>query len=293
MTDSWVAIQRNPRSGAGPKRAVIMELIQELKRHGIRPRLFSNRDRLKQTLLDESRVKQLKCIVAAGGDGTVGDVINRYPGFPVAVLPLGTENLIAKYLKIPCSGKFVAEMIANGQTRMLDLCKLGDQRFAIMASFGFDADVVHRTHARRTGHIRKLSYVQPIWQSLRKYAYPELRLYVDDDKTPITGRLAILVNIPAYAMRLPIAPDAEPDDGLFDVRVFERGSGFQMLRYFYKVIRGKHERLADVRSLRAKRIRVESSEPVPIQMDGDPAGFTPVEIEIVPAGLTIFVPKSD
>ncbi|GAB4145206.1 MAG: diacylglycerol kinase family lipid kinase [Planctomycetaceae bacterium] len=292
MNSPWVAIQRNPRSGSGPKRAVILELIREIRRLGIRPRLFSRREHLDSVLQDKNRSASLRCIVAAGGDGTVGDLINRHPGIPLAVLPLGTENLIAKYLGIPCSGRFVAEMIANGKIRTLDVCEMGDKRFSIMASVGFDADVVHRTHARRRGHIRKYSYLQPIWQSLRKYTYPDLNVFVDDNPDPLSGKLVVVVNMPAYAMKLPIASSAEPDDGLLDVRIFARGSGFQMLRYFYKVLRNRHEQLPDVTSIRASCIRIESSEPAPIQMDGDPAGQTPAFIQVVPSALQFYVPDS-
>lgn len=292
MTSDWVAIQRNPRSGAGPRAAVIRELIRELRRHGLRPRLFSKRERLDAAVADDAQRANLRCIVAAGGDGTIVDVVNRHPGVPVAVLPMGTENLFAKYLKIPRSGRFVAEMIAAGQTKTLDLCRLGEKRFAIMASFGFDAEVVRRTHERRSGHIRKTSYLQPIWRTLRTYSYPELRLYLDDNPTPVRGRLAIVVNLPAYAMQLPIAKSALGDDGILDVRVFQRGSAFQMMRYCYKVFRGKHEQLEDVLSLRASEIRIESDEPVPIQIDGDPGGFTPAVIRAEPATLTMFVPHA-
>jgi len=270
---------------------VVLELVRELRRHGLRPRLYSCREKLAAALKDPAKRASLRCIVAAGGDGTVGDLINRHPGVPLAILPLGTENLFARYLGIPRSGSFVAEMIASGLTRSLDLCQLNEQRFSIMASFGFDAEVVHRTHSRRKGHIRKWNYVQPILQTLRKYGYPEIRLFLDDVETPIRGRLAVVVNLPAYAMQLPVARCASGDDGLLDLRVFERGSGFQMLRYFYKLWRGTHERLEDVHSLRAARVRVESDEPVPIQIDGDPAGFTPAEIRVLPAALTIFVPR--
>ena len=295
----WVAIQRNPTSGAGPKAAVLKELVRELKQHGLKPRLFSKRERLASLLVDETRRENLRCIVAAGGDGTVVDVINRYPGMPMTVCPLGTENLFAKYLGIPRSGRAVAETIANGQPRQLDLCELQSsdidgnphpaQRFLIMASIGFDAAVVHRTHARRRGHIRRSSYVLPIFSTLWHYRYPKLQITLDDNE-PVESRLAVVANLPRYALKLPIASSAKGDDGLIDVRLFERPSRRSMLRYFWKVWRNKHESLADVRSALAKTIRIDADEPVPIQVDGDPAGFTPATITVVPSALTVVAP---
>jgi len=289
----WVAIQRNPKSGAGSGRTQLLELIAHLRKHGLRPRLFSRRERLNKCLDDPQRRENLACVVAAGGDGTVGDVINRFPGLRVAILPLGTENLLARYLRIPHSGQAVAEIIAAARTRRLDLCSVGDRRFAIMASFGFDADVVHRTHARRTGHLTKFSYLQPIYHSLRKYRYPELRLYLDDAEVPVCGRLAILVNLPVYAMGLRVAESARGDDGHLDLRLFQRRSAFQMLRYLYKVSLGMHEELDDVQTAWAQRVRIEADEPVPIQVDGDPAGWTPAEILVLPSALDVLVPDAE
>ncbi len=293
MIRPWVAIQRNPQSGAGPKRKQILELVRHLRRLGIRPRVFTDRERLEKRLQQPQSRQELVCIVAAGGDGTVGDVINRFPGLPVAVLPLGTENLLARYLGVPRSGRAVAELIQAGRTRRLDLGELNGRRFALMASFGFDADIVHRTDARRTGHITKWNYLQPIWQSLRKYGHPELRVYVDGADTPVTARWAVVANLPAYALRLRIAASARGDDGLLDLRLFQRGSAFQMLRYFYKVLVGAHERLQDVQVARAGRIRIESDLPAPIQVDGDPAGRTPAEIRVLPGELEVIVPAAE
>jgi diacylglycerol kinase (ATP) len=286
----WVAIQRNPMSGSGKRNALLRELVLHLRRNGLTPRLFGNRERLQRRLDVPAWRESLVCIVAAGGDGTVGDVVNRYPGIPLAVLPLGTENLLARYLKIPRSGKAVAEMIASDRRRRFDLCSLNGRRFTLMASFGFDADVVHRTHLSRTGHITKLNYLQPIWSSLRMYQYPQLRVYADEAAVPLLARSAVLVNLPMYALGLNFAGDALGDDGFIDMCLFEQGSAYQMLRYSYNVMRGTHLRLPDFQRIRARHVRIEADQPVPIQIDGDPAGQTPAEVGILPGALEVFVP---
>ncbi|MCH7688852.1 MAG: diacylglycerol kinase family lipid kinase [Planctomycetes bacterium] len=293
MNDRLVVIQRNPKSGSGPRREKILELIASLKAHGFRPHLFSKRERLAEFLDDPQRLHHLVCIVAAGGDGTIGDVINRYPGVPLAIFPLGTENLFARYLGIPRSGQAVADIIAAGRIRQMDLGLANGRRFSLMVSCGFDADVIHRLHDGRRGHIRKYSYLQPILQSLRKYDYPEIRVNWDGVEKPRTGRLALLANLPMYAMHLPVARSAVGDDGLLDLRLFQRGSAFQMIRYIYKVACGKHERLQDVETAQVRRVHIDSDVPVPVQIDGDPAGFTPLEIEVLPKALEVLVPTND
>jgi len=290
MTDRWVAIQQNPTSGSGSGYEQLVELEACLKECGLCSRIFTQRDQLSKMISDARYRDSLVGIVAAGGDGTVSDVINRFPDVPVAVLPLGTENLLAKYLEIPCSGRIVARMIAEGRTRRLDLGMMGERRFFLMGTVGFDADVIHRLAALRSGTIRKWNYLKPIWQSLRKYEHPELRLYLDGAEHSVEARLAVISNLPEYAFGLPVARSARPDDGLLDLRLFQPRSAFQMLRYFYKVAFGLHEQLDDVTSAHAKTIRIESDEPVPIQADGDPAGWTPVEVTMLPEAFEVFVP---
>lgn len=292
----WVAIQRNPTSGSGPKAAVVRELIRRLKSHGIRPRLFARRERLEALLADERKRDGLLCIVAAGGDGTVGDVLNRYPNLPLTVCPLGTENLFARYLGVPRSGGAVADVIAGGCTRRLDVCELrpddGEaRRFLIMASCGFDAEVVHRVAAARTGHISRWNYVTQIAAALWKFRRARVTVTVDDGE-PHAGSLAVVANLPMYAMNWPVAASAVGNDGLLDVRLFERPSRGALVKYVWNIWRGKHERLPDVRSLRGRSIRLESETPVPLQVDGDPAGFTPANIRVLENAVTVIAPSN-
>lgn len=290
----WVAIQRNPTSGSGSKANVLRELIRGLKAHGIRPRLFARRERLAKVIADDRKRAGLICIVAAGGDGTVGDVINRYPDLPMTVCPLGSENLFARYLGIRQSGRFVADVIAAGHTRRLDVCELRPddgpmRRFLIMASCGFDADVVHRVAAGRTGHISRWSYVKQVMAALWRFRRGRVRVSVDGGESR-TGSLAVVANLPMYALGWPVAASAIGDDGLLDVRVFERESRSALVKYVWNIWRGKHERLHDVHSLRGESIRLESETPLPLQVDGDPAGFTPADIRVLPAALTVIAP---
>ncbi len=220
----------------------------------------------------------------------MGDLVNRFPNDPIAVLPLGTENLLARYLGIPRFGKFVADMIAKGQMRSFDLCTIGQRRFTLMAGFGFDAEVVRRVDASRTGHIRHWSYVRPMWQAFRNYDFPELRFYLDDDPNPRLASVGFIVNMPVYGFHIPIAKSADPSDGLLDLRLFPPKSMFQFARDFARVMLNRHEKHPTIQCLTAKKIRVECNSNAPAQVDGDPAGFTPATIQVHPLALKVLVP---
>jgi diacylglycerol kinase family enzyme len=290
MSQPWVAIQRNPRSGSGRRRRLLFDLVAELRRHGLRPRLYTRRDRLNERLDVERHRDDLVCIVAAGGDGTVGDLINRFPGIPLALFPLGTENLLARHVGVRACGRTVAAMIAAGRMRRFDLGTLGDRRFALMAGFGFDAEIVHRLDACRTGTISRLTYLRPMWDAFREYRFPELRFYPDDDARPLTASVGLVVNLPAYALRLPFAAQADGHDGLLDVRLFRPQSRMELLRDFVRVARGCHESDPRVECFRTTSLRIESDVPVPVQVDGDPAGTTPVEIRMLASALEVVCP---
>ncbi|MFV0444127.1 MAG: diacylglycerol/lipid kinase family protein [Planctomycetaceae bacterium] len=290
-TGGWVAIQRNRTSGAGQHYEPITALISELRRLGIVPRLFSQRAEL-DAAISSGRWGAPRAVVAAGGDGTVLDLLNRHPLVPVAILPLGTENLLAREFGIPRrDGRFVARMIAAGRQQTIDLGQIGDLRFAIMASCGFDAAVLQVAHYRRTGHIRHRHYLRPLVDRWWNYRYPPVRVFLDDAAEPIVGSMVVVANLSRYALGLPLVSGARSDDGLLDVRVFSHRSRFQLLTELGNVLL-KAFRAGGVTPIRAARVRIEADEPLPIQVDGDPAGQTPVVIDILPQAATLVVPES-
>lgn len=291
MSTEWIAIQRNPKSGRGAGRSRLHALISRLRRDGFGVRSFQRRDRLDAWLADPQRRAATRCVVAAGGDGTVRDIVQRFPDLRVAVFPLGTENLLAKYLGVTGNPLDAVNMIRAGRAVEFNICEADSRKFLLMLSVGFDADVVRRVDERRAGNITKWSYVKPFWQSLRNYDYPEIRVTVDGMPEALCGRQLVLSNFPAYGMGLPFSPFADPTDGKLDLRLFQNGSASRMIKYLYYLWRNRHERLDDMLTRRGTVFRVESDVPVPVQIDGDAAGFTPLTVRV--AGMIrLIVPES-
>ena len=177
VSGDTVVVLRNPLSGTARKRSEVRKLLQELTRNGFQVRLFSSRERLERFVrrLEPSR---LRCVVAAGGDGTVNDLLNRLPGVPLALLPLGTENLLARYVGVSSSGRQAAQVIVHGVVQQFDVGQVNGRRFLLMASVGLDAQVVHQVHRHRTGPVSKWSYVRPILAAARTYLFPQLQVTV-------------------------------------------------------------------------------------------------------------------
>ncbi|MGA2063512.1 MAG: diacylglycerol kinase family protein [Thermoguttaceae bacterium] len=243
---------------------------------------------------------RLRALVGVGGDGTAAELVNRTAaGVPLTILPAGNENLLARYLGLSETPEGCCQTLAEAKVVRLDAARAGQRVFLVMASCGLDADVVHRLHARRTGHVRSRSYFKPILDSIRSYQYPEFEICRSEAQAdgqprwsaPEAVRWLFAFNVPRYGGGLRIAPQADPADGLLDICTFRRGGWWRGLWYTAAVLAGRHRRLADCGVGRAARLRITSEEQVPYQLDGDLGGFLPVEIEILPMRMTLLVPS--
>ena len=290
----------SPKSGRRSGDTAAQAIATELTADGYRVHRAADLADLSRIATELHSTGELRAVIACGGDGTAALVRNHTPlEVPLVLVPMGTENLLANYLGQTAIPAAVLETIDRGVTAGLDLgvarSSMGRHYFHLMASAGFDAEVVRRLHDRRSGHITRLAYARPFLESIRSYEYPELRLYCDDDlpgrSEPIPCRWATGFNLPLYARGWKLAPDAVGTDGLFDVCVFQRGSLFHGARYLWHVLRGSHLQLADVRIIRCRRFRVETmgTPETAFQVDGDYGGLVPLEAEILPGMLRVMV----
>jgi len=283
----------NVTAGRGGRSSAIADLIGALQHCGLQVERVDSLDGLSEQSGQLLRSGQLRAVVAAGGDGTVAEVVNRTsPETPIAVYPLGTENLLAKYLKIEMDAAKFVRMLAHGRTAYLDAGRANGRLFLLMAGVGFDAEVVRRLHQARNGNISHLSYIKPILQSIRSYNYPELRVYCapgGPEPVSVRCRFAFVFNLPKYGGGLRIAPAADGDDGALDLCAFERGGLFTGLKYVAAVTLGLHQRLKEFTSWRGQQFRIESDDPVPYELDGDVGGMLPLTIEVVPRRLRLLV----
>jgi diacylglycerol kinase family enzyme len=289
----------NPTAGARSRRSIVKQTARNLNDLGYQTKIVSDLQELSDLAAEKMERKTLRAVVTAGGDGTVSAVAHRTPmGTPIAILPLGTENLLAKYLKIPSDPRRVCQMIDEGTTVQLDTGRANGRLFLLMVGCGFDAEVVRRVDQARTGHITHFSYAKPILDAIRSYQYPELRIYsfcADGDGEPthqVTARWAFVANLPRYARGLGVVPQACGTDGLLDACTFRRGSLFRGLIYLASIVLRCHQSLNDCVTLQAERFRIEADVEVPYQLDGDPGGYLPVAIEVVPRRLTVVVPNA-
>jgi YegS/Rv2252/BmrU family lipid kinase len=248
-----------------------------------------------QQLAAQAVADGARLIVAAGGDGTINEVVNGMTGSAAAlgVLPLGTANVFARELQIPLRVPAAWAVIEAGRRRTIDLgCaeSAGQRRvFAQLAGVGFDAAAVERASWVLKKKFGPASY---LWAGLQVIANPPAAVEVSLDGNAVVARgaAALIGNGQRYGGPFQLFPQARLDDGLLDVCVFEKGCYLDVMRYTQAVIRRTHTRLKDVRYFQTDRLECRAVAPAPFEVDGESAGRTPVSFSVLPAALRIIAP---
>ena len=236
-----------------------------------------------------------KVIVAAGGDGTINEVVNGIGVSDAAlgVLPLGTVNVFAQELRIPRQIEAAWSVVEGGHTRTIDLARAeanGSTRYFIqLAGVGFDARAVRAASWELKKSIGPLSYV---WAGLKTLSAKHVRVEVSANGGGPVGGVAVLIgNGRFYGGRFALFPKARMDDGLLDVCVFETCGYLDVLRYGQGILRGAHINLGGVKYFQAERLVCRAPGATPFELDGEDAGDAPVTFSVVPRALRVVVPK--
>lgn len=294
-----VAIVANPYSGRRENRQLVEALAAELARAALEPCLMWHPNELREAAEKLDFAGRFRCVVAAGGDGTLQRVVNLQTVVPVYAYPLGNENLFARYFGHVRRPEVAAAAIARGAYRTIDLARAvhvltGEHwRFCSVASLGFDADVCHRLAAWRGSdrHLKRVgarSYLLPIAATVCEYTFPPL--VVEADGRQVEGAMVLVFNLPEYAFGLPFLPMAAPGDGLLDWIVFRRPGRWAVAWYVLALCLRKHLRQRDVAWGRARTVRVHCAGDVPIQTDGEASRHGPVELAVEPGALRVMEP---
>ena len=230
--------------------------------------------------------------MSAGGDGTASLLVNELePQVPLTIFPMGTANLLAQHVNASLNIKKTVDTIKAGNLTKMDVGVANGKIFLVVASCGFDADVVDRIHCQRKGHITYWSYANPMINSILKYSYPKMRVTVDG-KALDPSSWTFVLNVPKYALGLKFVQGASAADGKLDVCTFQGGGFFRGLYYFITVLFGQHQRIAATQFARFKELTIESDRRIPYELDGDPGGYLPLKIGVIPDRMTIFVPPN-
>jgi len=232
--------------------------------------------------LAERGVEQgYKTIVAAGGDGTVNEVVNGIAEADVnfGILPVGTMNVFALELGLPMNNLAAAwKVIEHGHTRRIDLPKANDEYFVQLAGIGLDAEVVRQTSRDSKRALGPLSYIVSL-ANVAAQKPPRIHLETNSG-LKYEGCFALIGNGRFYGGPFEMFKKASIDDGLLDIVVFKNQSHWDAIRYMQGLLFGTHARFPDVEYVQAEAVDVTSPGSVPIELDGELAGALPCRFEM-------------
>jgi diacylglycerol kinase family enzyme len=302
MFNPRVLIINNPVAGAWKQAHRLRQLISLLQGKHMHVEACTTAGPGEALRLAAEAPGQADAVIAVGGDGTVCEVVNGLTGSQVRLViwPTGTENLVAKSLAFRADPELIASCLTQGQDLPLDVGVANGRSFLVVTGVGFDAEVVQRLVRYRRGHITHMCYANPLWRTFWEHKFPALRVF-NEGRLHWEGRgMVFLGNMSRYALGLPVVRDARPDDGLLDLCIFTCRDRWQLIGHSLRTVLKRHVEHPDVRYARIRQVRIESADPVfarsagpvPIQMDGDPAGFLPLEVTVLPAAVHVRVPTT-
>jgi len=229
-------------------------------------------------------------IVAAGGDGTINEVVNGLAGTNVTLglLPIGTMNVFATELGLPVHDlEFCWNIVKGDSTRSVDLPKANQKFFVQLAGVGLDAQVVKETSSQLKRNFGPLSY---LISAAQVAARQPPRLFIQSEDASIDeGSFVLVGNGRLYGGPFPFFKHAVIDDGLLDVIVFKRLGYLEIIKYLQDVIFSSDIRVPEIEYFQTRQVRVESDQIVPVEVDGELVGNCPVEFSLHERSLRVLV----
>jgi YegS/Rv2252/BmrU family lipid kinase len=232
-------------------------------------------------------------VFVCGGDGTVMAAATALAGQPVplAILPAGTGNLLARNLDLPINDEAQCLRIGvSGRTRAIDVAAVEDRKFVVMAGLGFDAAVMRDAPEGLKKKVGWPAYVVSATKHLRGRG---IRVTITiDDGPPLHRRVRTVVvgNVGKLQGNIPLLPDAQPDDGVLDVVVIAIRNVLDWARVAGRVVRRAHVPDRRMERFTGKHVLIECSHTQPRQLDGDVIESSrTMDIQIEPGALQVRV----
>jgi len=245
-----------------------------------------------RALVDGGRRPDL--VVAAGGDGTINEIINGLVGggLPLGLIPLGTANVLALELGLPRTPGAIAGTLAAGAVRPIHLGRassaLGMRHFIMMAGVGYDAHVVAGVSKPLKRRVGKLAYVVEMVRQLRHFHFRPYRLTFDG-AAPVEAASAILANGRRYGGAFVCAPQADLGLERLDACLFGRGGRAAAVGYGFALGLNLVPRLESVVLRPFKEVAIEGPAGDPVQGDGDIVATLPAKITVAETRLEVVV----
>ena len=286
----------NPTSGSFPYHAHrLEEALAYLRNRGWQADLwYTKTPEDARRLAHRAVVERADMVIAAGGDGTIHEIIQELAGTETAlgVLPIGTVNVWAREIGLPLDVLSACDVLLHGKTRHIDLGRANDRYFLLMVGIGFDGEVTRAIGRKPVKRLGVSGYL--LVGALLGIGYPNFSatLSIDGKEMKTNAFQIVIGNTQLWGGAVQFTWQAKCDDGLLDVCVVRKsgilGRSITALAFLLR-----HERRRQrISYYTCTSIEIRTRQPIPMQVDGEVGGFTPATFTVAPGALKVIVPQT-
>jgi YegS/Rv2252/BmrU family lipid kinase len=229
--------------------------------------------------------------VVISGDGLIGAVGGAMAGAetPLGILPGGRGNDLARALGIPEDPVEAVALLAAGESRRIDVGEANGKRFLGIVSVGFDSEC--NRLANETTFIRSnLVYAYSLLRTLARWKPARFTIAAGEERIRFSGYSVSVANSSTFGGGMRIAPDAQLDDGEFDIVTIEEVGKLRFVGNLPKVFKGTHVEEDEVRVFRSPQVELSASRPFPVYADGEHLTELPAALRVLPGALSVIAP---
>jgi YegS/Rv2252/BmrU family lipid kinase len=288
-----LAVLVNPAAGGGRALKALPAIRAELDRLGADYRVIETEDAAHARSEAAACAAAGQKVAAVGGDGLIGTIAGDLCGsdVPLAILPGGRGNDLARVLGIPTDPAAAARVAVEGEERAIDVGEANGKTFVGIASMGVDSD------ANRIANEAKLVkgnlvYLYAAVRALVQWRDASFEVVVDGRRHTFRGCQVAVGNSKAYGGGMYALPQAELDDGLLDVLITTHAPKPKLMWLTMKSFSGSHVDDPVLRFMRGREVEVSADRQFDVYADGDPVASTPVRIRAAERVLRVMVPPS-
>ncbi len=251
-------------------------------------------------LATEAIANGAELIIASGGDGTLSAVAAALMStdIPLGVISRGTANAFANALELPTAIPEACAAILAGHTRIVDMARCNGLPMVLLAGIGFEAETVDLADRETKNRLGMLAYVLAGLKQVGNFKQFEVEIELEDKIIAVSAAAITIANAaPATSILAQGSAGVIFDDGLLDLTIIAPATPLIAIATAFDLLsstfRGEASEREDVGFLRAKRFKVTTNPPQKVVIDGEVIGNTPIDVECIPDGLTIFAPKTE
>lgn len=239
-------------------------------------------------IAEEAASKSFDVIIAVGGDGTINEIAPKVmqSGKVLGILPFGSGNGLARFLKIPMNTKKAIELINSYHVKLIDTAKLNNKHFFNMAGMGFDAHISAVFAGNKSRGLK--GYVQLGLREVISYKPQKYLIEIDGTAYKRDAVIVSVANSSQYGNNVHISPKSSLEDGLLDVCIIKPFPVYKLPVLAYQMLRATTHRSSMVEIIRGKNIKITREMEGYIHLDGEPFLIGQnIEIDVEPLSLNI------